>query len=141
MNVMHLGTYGILTKDGQILLIKKSRGPYTGKLDLPGGRLEHGEGVLTALAREITEETGVIMKKTSFLTNATAIVNFTDERGDVSMYHVGLLYLVDEFSDDKLITVMSVEDSFGANWYDLTKLNEKELSPFAMMAVGHLRGA
>lgn len=36
----HLGVYGVLMKNNQILLIKKSRGPHKGKWDLPGGTIE-----------------------------------------------------------------------------------------------------
>lgn len=32
-----LGAYGLVISEGKILLIKKSGGPYDGKLDLPGG--------------------------------------------------------------------------------------------------------
>jgi len=39
----HVGAYGILIKDGKILLIKKSRGAYKGMYDLPGGGIEFGE--------------------------------------------------------------------------------------------------
>ncbi len=33
----HIGVYGLITENDQILLIKKVGGPYDGKLDLPGG--------------------------------------------------------------------------------------------------------
>ena len=33
----HIGAYGILIRDGKIALIKKARGGYKGKYDLPGG--------------------------------------------------------------------------------------------------------
>ena len=36
----HLGAYGLIVKDGKIALIRKSRGAYTGKLDVPGGTIE-----------------------------------------------------------------------------------------------------
>lgn len=34
-----LGAYGLIVKDGKILLIRKFGGPYDGKLDLPGEQL------------------------------------------------------------------------------------------------------
>ncbi len=39
----HIGIYAIITTNNQILLIHKSRGPYAGLLDLPGGRPEFSE--------------------------------------------------------------------------------------------------
>ena len=37
----HIGAYGILIRDGKTALIKKARGGYKGKYDLPGGGIEH----------------------------------------------------------------------------------------------------
>ena len=54
----HLGVYGVIINEDRILLVKKSRGAYTGKLDLPGGSFEHGETPIETLKREISEETG-----------------------------------------------------------------------------------
>ena len=31
----HLGVYAAIRRDGRFLLIKKTRGPYTGMFDLP----------------------------------------------------------------------------------------------------------
>ena len=45
----HLGVYGIVIHDNKILLVEKSRGAYTGKYDLPGGSIEHGEKPIETL--------------------------------------------------------------------------------------------
>ena len=50
----HIGAYGIIIKNGQIVLIRKSRGGYKGKLDLPGGGIEHQELPHETLKRELT---------------------------------------------------------------------------------------
>ena len=54
-----LGAYGLIIKDGKILLIKKLGGPYDGKLDLPGGTIEFCERPEEALKRELMEEVGI----------------------------------------------------------------------------------
>ena len=58
MYTVHRGIYGILVRDNQLLLVRKSRGPYSGLLDLPGGKPEPGESDSEALIREWKEETG-----------------------------------------------------------------------------------
>ena len=35
----HIGAYGILIREDKIALVKKARGGYKGKFDLPGGVL------------------------------------------------------------------------------------------------------
>ena len=50
---IHLGIYGLCIKDDKILVIKKARGLYKGKFDLPGGRIEFGESFEESLKREI----------------------------------------------------------------------------------------
>lgn len=39
----HFGIYGVWRHEGKLVLVRKSRGPYTGQLDLPGGTPELGE--------------------------------------------------------------------------------------------------
>ena len=55
----HIGSYGIILENDKIVLIKKVRGPYNGKLDLPGGTIEWGEKPETTLIRELEEKIGI----------------------------------------------------------------------------------
>ena len=58
MNNLWDGVKGIIRKNGHILVLVKPNGA----LDLPGGRVESGETVQSALQREIDEETGLKVK-------------------------------------------------------------------------------
>lgn len=51
----------VFNDQGQMLIIKRSSTDqyHAGTWDLPGGRLEHGEDVTTAVARETQEEVGI----------------------------------------------------------------------------------
>jgi len=46
-------------RDGKVLLTRRARSPAKGFYSLPGGRVEFGESLHKALAREIDEETGL----------------------------------------------------------------------------------
>ncbi len=55
----HFGCYGILTLGDCIALIRKARGPYTGLLDLPGGKPEFGEHPDAAVIRRCVVPAGI----------------------------------------------------------------------------------
>jgi 8-oxo-dGTP diphosphatase len=45
--------------DDKVLLVRRARSPAKGVYSLPGGRVEFGESLHTALLREVDEETGL----------------------------------------------------------------------------------
>jgi ADP-ribose pyrophosphatase YjhB (NUDIX family) len=46
-------------RDGKVLLIQRAHPPAEGSWSVPGGRVEFGEPLHVALAREVMEETGL----------------------------------------------------------------------------------
>lgn len=56
---MRFGTKSVVVKDGKILLIKRSNydSYRAGEWDIPGGRIEDGEGIFDGHKREVFEET------------------------------------------------------------------------------------
>lgn len=56
-----------LVDGGRVLVAQRSGGPYDGCWELPGGKVVPGESDLAALARECTEELGVVIEPGEFL--------------------------------------------------------------------------
>ena len=54
-----LAVSAAIFRDGKVLLVRRARSPAKGLYSLPGGRVEHGESLHTALHREVDEETGL----------------------------------------------------------------------------------
>ena len=57
-----LAVSGAIFRDGKILLVRRARSPAKGFYSFPGGRVEFGESLHTALHREVTEETGLTVE-------------------------------------------------------------------------------
>jgi 8-oxo-dGTP diphosphatase len=54
-----LAVSAVIFRDGKVLLVRRARSPGKGFYSLPGGRVEFGESLHQALAREVDEETGL----------------------------------------------------------------------------------
>ncbi len=54
-----LAVSAAIFRDGKVLLVRRARSPGKGFYSLPGGRVEFGESLQLALAREVDEETGL----------------------------------------------------------------------------------
>jgi len=54
-----LAVSAAIFRDGKILLVRRAKSPARGFYSLPGGRVEFGETLHTALHREVDEETAL----------------------------------------------------------------------------------
>jgi ADP-ribose pyrophosphatase YjhB (NUDIX family) len=54
-----LAVSAAIFRDGKVLLVRRARSPGKGLYSLPGGRVEFGETLHTALHREVDEETAL----------------------------------------------------------------------------------
>ncbi|HZR72068.1 NUDIX hydrolase [Bradyrhizobium sp.] len=54
-----LAVSAAIFRDGKVLLVRRARSPAKGFYSLPGGRVEFGETLHTALHREVMEETAL----------------------------------------------------------------------------------
>jgi 8-oxo-dGTP diphosphatase len=54
-----LAVSAAIFRDGKILLVRRAKSPAKGCYSLPGGRVEFGETLHTALHREVDEETAL----------------------------------------------------------------------------------
>jgi 8-oxo-dGTP diphosphatase len=57
-----LAVSGAIFRDDRILLVRRARSPAKGFYSLPGGRVEFGEALHSALHREVLEETGLTIR-------------------------------------------------------------------------------
>jgi mutator protein MutT len=66
MKITEVAAAVIERPDGLFLLAQRPAGkPYPGYWEFPGGKIESGEDVPTALARELKEELGIVVRESS----------------------------------------------------------------------------
>jgi len=114
---IHSGVYGICLSGDKLLMILKSRGPYIGKYDLPGGRIEALETIEDALRREFKEEIGCLIKELDFFTYAEDEFQYQCSSGDlITFHHTGSYYKVEICDNCKIKKDGDGHDSLGATW-------------------------
>lgn len=137
-----LGAYGLVINDNKILLIKKSGGPYDGKLDLPGGTIEFCERPEDALKRELLEEVGIEVSECE-LFDADSVAFEWQFKEDilVKVHHTGIFYKVLNYENDikKEVEINEVnDDSLGAEFYEIDSLSKDSLSAIALLELNKL---
>ncbi|WP_127529742.1 NUDIX hydrolase [Paenibacillus kobensis] len=127
----HMGVYGVLVKDNRVLLIKKGRGPHTGKWDLPGGTIEFGEEPYDTLIREFEEETGIVELRGT-IRSALSYTLIHPFKGELEeLHHIGIIYDVTLLSETfDLKADGDEQDSLGAQWIALEELPDLPVTPF-----------
>lgn len=132
--ISHFGVYGVIQRKNGVLVIRKSRGVYTGLFDLPGGTPEFYESFEETLKREILEETNLIVNKCTLMFPSLSIKSF----GETTLRHTGIIYLVNDFCGE-LKTDSDGEDSDGSVFIDLDEVSDKSCTPFVCQAVLNLK--
>ena len=136
----HLGAYGLIVQDENMALIRKSRGAYKGKLDVPGGTIEHGERPEVTLVREIKEELDADVKEFKLFDAESVIVDWNYDGEDLNMHHLGIFYIV-TLENDTLKSDGDGLDSLGANWYPIDELKEEDVSPLVWIEINKMKEA
>lgn len=126
----HIGVYGVSIKEGRIFLIDKVTGPYKGRVDLPGGKIEINESLVEALKREFYEETGFSIKVIASLGTFDFLLPHWSVQFN-TFHHIAILYKVDlvDFSGTWFPTQTVEQDSSGAKWVDINFIDETNSSP------------
>jgi ADP-ribose pyrophosphatase YjhB (NUDIX family) len=65
-------------RQGRALIIRRAQAPLLGHFSLPGGRVEVGETLAAALARELMEEVGIVAEIVGFNRHVEAIYHEGD---------------------------------------------------------------
>lgn len=124
---LHLGVYGVYIKDRRLLVVHKTRGPYTGKFDLPGGSFEKNESIEECLKREMLEETGQRIDIINNIYTSDYLVPWKSD-DNTHLHHIAVFYLV-EVIGDIIKKKLKADDTEGYEMIDIKLLNRENSSP------------
>ncbi len=106
-----VGVAGLIIQNDRILLIERGKEPMKGYWSLPGGLVEVGEALETALRREIREETGLEIEIVTLVEVFERIT--PDAEGRVEYHFVLMDYLCRPTSG----TMLAGDDASRAQWF------------------------
>jgi 8-oxo-dGTP diphosphatase len=112
----------VVRRGADILLVRRGRGPGRGRWSLPGGRVDFGESLREAVAREVLEETGIEVSVGRFL-------GWVERMGErPAPYH----YVILDFAAEPLqpdASPSAGDDAAEAAWVALADIGELPLVP------------
>ncbi|ATQ42736.1 NUDIX domain-containing protein [Caulobacter mirabilis] len=120
-----------ILRDGRLLLVKRLRQPEADHWGLPGGKIDWGEGLRAAVAREIAEEVGLTITPDRLLCIAETI-----DKGD-GMHWVAPTYLVEDAVGEAAL--LEPDKMGGVAWFPLDALPEP-LTDATKAALAALKG-
>jgi ADP-ribose pyrophosphatase YjhB (NUDIX family) len=124
-------SYGILIRDGEVLLVRSSSPLITPPLWwLPGGGIDFAESPEETLLREFREETGLAIKDPVLLDVASDVRRRPN--GD-RIHTVRVLYTVSLIGGNLRDEVVGTTDA--AKWFEVQKLSDVNVAEYAARAI------
>jgi 8-oxo-dGTP diphosphatase len=122
---------GAVVIDGtKVLLVRRGQEPLKGEWSLPGGVLELGETLQQGVAREVLEETGLIVAPAGIVEVLDRITH-DPESGRVR-YHYVLVDFVCRVTGGSLLWGSDADE---ARWAEREELHEFGLSPVTVAVI------
>ena len=112
----------LIQRENKYLLIKRAAEPDKGLWSVPGGMVELGERASEAAAREVFEETGMVVDVVRVLDVIDKII--IDE--DKVKFH---FVIVDYIADYRSGELKASSDALDARWVTTEEFKDYELSP------------
>lgn len=112
---------GVVLRDDQVLLVRRANQPDAGKWGFPGGKIEPGEPVQAAAAREVAEETGLVVRPLHVFTAVDAF--HRNASGQLVTHYVLIAVLCEWISG----LPQAAGDALEAEWFPIETLDSVDI--------------
>jgi ADP-ribose pyrophosphatase YjhB (NUDIX family) len=124
-----VGVGAIIIADERVMLVKRGNPPLAGEWSIPGGLLELGETVRSAVIREAGEETGLKVEPLILLGAYDRLLK--DEDGRVLYHYVLIDFLCRRVSGEP----QASDDATDARWFTKPELSLLPLADDALEVI------
>jgi ADP-ribose pyrophosphatase YjhB (NUDIX family) len=111
-----VGVGAVVVKQDRVLLIRRGNEPMKGHWSLPGGMLELGESLTSGVAREVREETGLIVEPLELV----ELLDRIHREGERVRYHYVIADFLCRVAGGAL---RAASDADAARWVDRAEWN------------------
>jgi 8-oxo-dGTP diphosphatase len=119
----------VIFRGEEVLLVRRGQEPAKGVWSLPGGLVELGEGLETALKREVREETGLLVE----ILGVTAVLEriYRDGEGGIPYHYVLIDFACEPLGGEPV----PGSDSTAAEFVPLAALEKLDLPEFTLVVI------
>ncbi len=126
--INHPGAVAVLAilDNGNLVMERQFRyAPKREFIELPAGKIDHGEDILLTAQRELLEETGYVASEWIHLTTAWPCIGYADERMEYFLAR-GLSHQGSNLDDGEFLEVFELSLQEAIEWIRLGKINESK---------------
>ena len=126
--ITHPGAVAVLAllDNGNLVLERQFRyAPQREFIELPAGKIDHGEDILLTAQRELLEETGYAASEWQHLTTAWPCIGYADERIEYFLAR-GLVHRGRNLDDGEFLEVLELSLPEAIEWIRLGKINDSK---------------
>ena len=124
----HPGAVAVLAllDNGKLVMERQFRyAPQREFIELPAGKIDHGEDILLCAQRELLEETGYVASEWIHLTTAWPCIGYADERMEYFLAR-GLKHEGRQLDDGEFLEVFELALDEAIEWIRCGKINESK---------------
>ena len=127
-HIKHPGAVAVLAilDNGNLVMERQFRYPPQREfIELPAGKIDHGEDILITAQRELLEETGYVASEWTHLSTMWPCIGYADERMEYFLAS-GLTHQGSQLDVGEFLEVFELSPADAMQWVKLGKINDSK---------------